>query len=366
MLARKFLPQASPSLEIDLLNNDLFTRYLAHPSLFRDEVEHQLGSKGPLTVFIDEVQKLPPLLDEVHHLMERYKGRLRFLLTGSSARKLKRGGANLLAGRAWTLKLHPLTHREGVADLRRALQFGTLPGIYLSEEEPERNLRAYVETYLKEEIMQEALVRRVDGFVRFLDLAGQMHGEPANFAKIARDCGVTTKTAQDYFSILVDTLVAFRIDGWTRSVRKQLRQSPKFYWFDGGVLNAICGELKTELKDSSYRFGKLFETWILLEMIRLNDYTEADYRFFYWRTNTGMEVDVILSRGLSEPPIAIEIKSRTAPQAEDVRGLKSFQSENPKAKLLCICRSPRAYRLGDITVYPWREALEVLFPVVKS
>jgi predicted AAA+ superfamily ATPase len=184
---------------------------LTQPGLFRHEVEGGLKPREILTVFVDEVQRLPQLLNDVHSLIESHKGKVRFLLTGSSARKLKRGGANLLAGRAWTLHLHPLTHREGVHDIRRALSFGTLPAIYLDDDSPERSLKAYVDTYLKEEIQQEALTRRVEGYVRFLDVAAQMNGAPLNFSSIARDCGVSTPTAQEFFSILVDTMIAFRV-----------------------------------------------------------------------------------------------------------------------------------------------------------
>lgn len=361
VLAKAFLQTRPRSLQIDLLRTDLFSRYLNRPSVFRTEVEQELRQAETLTVLIDEVQKLPSLLDEVHHLLTVFPHRLQFVLTGSSARKLRRGGANLLAGRAWTLHLHPFTTREVNVELTRALQWGTLPAVHLDEEGAERTLRAYVETYLKEEIMQEALVRRLDGFVRFLDLAGQVNGEPVNFTKIADASQVTTKTAQEFFSILVDTLVAFRVNGWSHSVRKQLRQGPKYYWFDCGVLNAVRGELRTELKDRSFRYGRLFETWVILELIRLNDYTESEYRFFYWQTNTGMEVDVILSRAATDPPIAIEIKSSEAPQEKDVKALHAFRSEHPKATLMCLCRTPHPYHLGDVLVYPWRAGLETLF-----
>ncbi len=361
MLSLEFVKSKCNTFMVDLFNYEVFTRYLTLPGLFRKEIEHKLES-GALTVFVDEIQKIPALLDEIHSLIEQNKTRIQFLMTGSSARKLKRGGANLLAGRAWTLNLHPLTDRECKIDLKRALQFGTLPAIYLQDEVPERTLKAYVETYLKEEIMQEAILRRIDKFIRFLDVAGQMNGEPVNFTKIARDCGVSTKTAIDFFSILTDTLLAFRIEGWTHSIRKQLCQSPKFYFFDCGVLNAINGELKSELKEGSYRFGKLFETFVVQELIRLNDYTESGYHFYYWRTNTGLEVDIILSKNYSEPPIAIEIKSSNSPTERDMHALKSFKSENKKAILYCICLCPKPYRLGNITVYPWRQAMEKIFP----
>ena len=366
-LVEEFLEGKLTSWSVNLLEEDMYHRYVGHPSLIRHEVEDRLqamkGKASRLTVFIDEVQRLPNLLNEVHALIERHRDRVRFILTGSSARKLRRGGANLLAGRAWTLHLHPLTHRESVGSLARALHYGTLPGIYLADSSPERALRAYVQTYLKEEILQESILRRVDAFVRFMDVAGQMNGEPANFTKIGRDCGVSTKTVQDYYSILVDTLVAFRLDGWAHSVRKQLRQQPKFYWFDCGVLNAIRGELGAAPVEGSSRFGNLFESWVIQEIIRLNDYAESDYRLHYWRTNTGMEVDVVLSRDATHPLRAIEIKSGAAPVLADVSGLVSFQSENPKTPLWCICRTPHTYSIGPVQFLPWRDAFAKLFPV---
>ena len=362
MLAQDYLSRVQHAESIDLLSLDVYRRYIAEPGLFRLEIEQRLRdipAKDTLTVLVDEVQKLPGLLDEVHYLIERHK--VQFLLTGSSARKLKRSGANLLAGRAWTLKLHPLSSQELALDLRKALTIGTLPGIY---QEPslsaKRSLKAYVETYLREEVMQESLVRKIDHFIRLLDVAGQVNGEPLNFTAIARDTGVSVKTAQEYFDILVDTLIAFRIDGWSYSVRKQLRQSPKYYFFDCGVLNAVRGELRTELKPSSYRYGKLFETFIVNELIRANDYNEAGYRFHYWRTNAGMEVDLVMTRGPDDVPKAVEIKSQTSPQESDLKGLIAFASENNKANLFCLCQTPRKYALGSIQVLPWQKGIDVL------
>jgi predicted AAA+ superfamily ATPase len=344
LLSKEFIQSLQPSFTIDLLSYDLYTRYISQPSLFRKEIEAAIKPGQRLTVFIDEIQKLPVLLDEIHSLLESHKGQVQFLLTGSSARKLKRGGANLLAGRAWTLRLHPFTHQEVNLDLYKALEIGTLPAIYLAESGAHRSLKAYVETYLKEEIMQEALVRKVDSYIRFMDIAGQMNGEPLNFTSLARDCGVSVKTVQEFVSILVDTLLAFRIEGWTYSIRKQLRQSPKIYFFDCGVLNAVRGELGMKAKPSSFIYGKRFETFIILELIRLNDYLESGYKFYYWRTNTGLEVDLILSRRFTEPSIAIEIKSKNAPTDTDVHSLKSFKTENPKAELICLCTTQNKYR----------------------
>lgn len=356
-LSSKFLEKIENSYTINLLHHDLYLRYITSPELFRSEIEQKILKHEKLTVFVDEVQKLPFLLDEVHSLIEKNKKKINFLLTGSSARKLKREGVNLLAGRAWTLKLHPLTHKEVNIDLDRALTIGTLPAIYLSETFPEKTLKAYVETYIKEEILQEAIVRKIEGFIRFLDIAAQMNGEPINFSKIAQECHVATKTLQEYYSILIDTLLAFKIEGWSYSVRKQILQSPKYYLFDCGVLNALRGELKTELKPKSYRFGKLFETFVVQELIRLNDYYESDYKFFYWRTNTQIEVDIILSRGPSSSPIAIEIKSDSAPKEEDIYPLKSFKSENKNARLICLCTTPESYKIDDILVLPWQEGI---------
>ena len=364
VLAQHYLSRARHATSIDLLSLDALRRYISEPGLFRLEIEQRLRdipARETLTVLVDEVQKLPGLLDEVHYLVETHKGRVQFLLTGSSARKLKRSGANLLAGRAWTLKLHPLSSQEVEPDLRKALTIGTLPGFYQENlSSARRSLKAYVETYLKEEVIQELLVRKIDHFMRLLDIAGQVNGEPVNYSSIARDSGVSVKTAQEYFDILVDTLVAFRVDGWSHSVRKQLRHSPKYYFFDCGVLNAVRGELQTELKSGSYRYGKLFETFIVNELIRANDYNETGYRFYYWRTNTGQEVDLVLTRGPQDTPKAIEIKSQSSPGESDLKGLRAFGSENNTAELFCLCRTTQKYSLGPIQVLPWQEGIRAL------
>lgn len=363
-LAGALALQRAPVLQIDLLDPKSFLRYLNHPEMLREEVHAAWEEAGKKTLFvlIDEVQKAPALLDVVHALFNENPKRVQFLLTGSSARKLKRGGANLLAGRAYVAHLHPLTHREVRLDLSKALQFGTLPGLYLSEAKPEAWLDAYVGTYLKEEIQQEALVRKLDSFTRFLEFAAQAHGEPVNFSKMARQGIASVPTIQEYFSILVDTLIAFRLDGWSASVRRQLLQAPKYYFFDCGVLNALRGELRTEARASSFRYGRLFETWVILEMIRLNDYADTGYRFAYWRTNTGLEVDVIMYRNVLDSPIAVEIKSGDSPAEQDLKSLFAFHKENPKAKLYCFCQAPRPRLVRGVHILPWHEGLETLFP----
>ncbi|MBI5139213.1 ATP-binding protein [Candidatus Nomurabacteria bacterium] len=360
-LAMHFLKEMSTIqqfLNINLLRGIQFSRYLKNPSLLASEIETILKKNEQLTVCIDEVQKLPSLLDEVHHLLVTYPKRLQFLLTGASARKLKRGGANLLAGRAWTLHLYPLTHLECEFDLNKALIYGTLPGVYLEDQAPERTLNAYVNTYLKEEIQIESRIRNLQAFARFLDVAAQMNGDPVNYSSIGREVGVSANTIKEYYQILEDTLLVFRIDGWTRSVRKQLLKSPKYYFFDCGILNTINGDIRTELKAGSRRFGDLFETLIILEIIRLNHYWETGFQFHYWRTNSGTEVDLILRKSPADPLIAIEIKSGLAPGPEDLSGLKSFLSENPNTKPIVLSRTPNAYEIEGIPILPWMEGIQ--------
>jgi len=364
-LSRSFIEQlreaGQPVMTYDLLHSETYERYLKEPHLLRLEVAGKIKPDGMLLVFIDEVQKVPPLLDEVHSLIETYKGNVRFLLSGSSARKLKRGGANLLAGRALTLHLHPLTSEEADMDLSRCLRLGSLPGIVFDNDAPELSLKSYVSTYLKEEIQQEAHVRRIDAFARFLEVAAQYHGEPINASTIAKSAGVSSQTISEYFGILEDTLLGWRLPGWSASTHKQLRTTPKFYFFDNGVANALRGELGITLTERSGRYGKLFEAWVIQEMIRYNDYHNLDLKFSYWRTNSDLEVDVIASRGAGAPIAAIEIKSATSPETKELVGLDRFQQDYPKAKRLCFCRTPKAFvHHSGVTCMPWQDGLKSL------
>lgn len=363
MLARAFAAEtgAPPDAYFDLLDSELTRRYTTSPHSFYHDVKYLLGSVpsagSPLLVVIDEVQKLPALLDEVHALIEAHKGSVQFLLTGSSARKLKRAEVNLLAGRAISLHLHPLSSLETDLNLERALQFGTLPSIYLDSGDVTPVLRAYVDTYLKEEIRQEAIVRNVDGFTRFLEIAGQNNGEPINFSRIARIVKVSDKTIREYFEILCDTLIATSVPIWSYSVRTQLAQAPKYYLFDTGVLNVILGEIRTELRSNTYRYGRLFESLIVNEIRRSVDYRDTGHRLFHWRTSRGDEVDLILSRGAGDTPLAIEVKSGESPTEKELTGLLKFKEEHPEATLFCFCRTPRAYQIGPIEVLPWRQGI---------
>jgi uncharacterized protein len=353
----------------DLLNSTIYRRYLDNPHNFAIDVEHLLLEQLQVgqtikccLVVVDEVQKVPAVLDEVHALIEKHKHRVQFLLTGSSARKLKRSGANLLAGRAISKRLYPLSQLELSLNLDRALQYGTLPAMYLEHKVPVEHLSAYVETYLKEEVLQEALVRNIEGFSRFLDLAGQFNGEPVNRERIAKAARVSSKTVQQYFEILCDTLIAHHIPVWSYSVKAQLAQASKYYLFDTGVLKVIRGEIRTALKQSSFRYGKLFETFVINELVRCNEYLDGGFRFFHWRTSSGSEIDIIMSRGVADLPIAIEIKSDTSPALADVSALLKFREDHPEAYLVCICRCTKPYTLeGGITVLPWEMGIKRVF-----
>jgi predicted AAA+ superfamily ATPase len=344
-------------LRIDLLQGLEYQRYLNTPHKLGQELRSLLHStKGEVFVSIDEIQRVPSLLNEVHSVIEEFRGRVAFLLTGSSARKLRRSGANLLAGRAISCFLHPLHASELELDLTKSLRIGTLPGVYLGREELAiPTLESYVSTYLREEIQQESLVREIDRFSRFLEYAGQNNGEPINFTKLGKQSGIAGKTAQEYFSILVDTLVAHCLPGWSESVKKQLLQAPKFYFFDTGVLNAINGYLRVDLRESSFLYGRLFEAFIISQLIATNDYLSLGYRFFYWRDKNGREVDLIIARNVSTPLAAVEIKSSTSPTADDCSGFIAFQEDYPHVPRICVCNAPYTYTDQGISFIPWGE-----------
>lgn len=355
VISREFMKNRR-GVSLELLKGEVFQRYLLHPEQLRKEVSAALG-EDCLTVYIDEIQKIPKLIDEVHQLLTEHPRRVRFLLTGSSARKLKRDGGNMLAGRAYTTYLYPFTHRELDRPIEETLRYGSLPGIIM-DENPQLALRAYYDTYLKEEIIAEAVTRRLDTFTRFLDLAAQYDGKIVNFSELARSIGSSPNTVSSYFEILEQTLVSTRLSGWSHSVRKQLVQAPKFYFLDCGVLNAIRGELTLEVNPANRRFGELFENYVVNEFFRLNTYYQKDFRFFYWRTKEGQEIDLLCSHSRFQDPIAVEIKSKDRPQEQDVKHFQVFHQDYPKAKKYCLCTSPHAYHIGDVEVLPWQMGIQ--------
>ena len=350
-----FLKTAFPDSAVyDLLQTDLFLEFTKRPSLLRERLLALEPKRLKEPIVIDEVQKVPQLLDEIHGLIEN-KG-LRFILCGSSARKLKRGKANLLGGRAWRYEMHPLVSAElGELDLLKALNRGMIPAHYL-QEEYRKSLRAYVRDYLKEEVFDEGLTRNIPAFSRFFDAVGYSHGELTNYANIARDCGVDAKTVKEYYQILVDTLLGTMIEPYSRRQDRQvISKAGKFYLFDVGVAGAIIQRRIPQEKGE--QFGKAFEHFILMEILAHRSYRELDYDLNFWRTKSGLEVDFIVGRG----EVAIEVKGSSRIDSSDVRPLKAFIQEYRPAQAFVVCneRLPREHE--GIRILPWREFLKMLW-----
>ena len=350
-----FLKTAFPDSTVyDLLQTDLLLEYTKRPSLLRERLLAAEPKRLKEPIIIDEVQKVPQLLDEIHWLIEN-KG-LRFILCGSSARKLKRGKANLLGGRAWRYEMRPLISAElGELDLLKALNRGMLPAHYL-QEEYRKSLRAYVRDYLKEEVFDEGLTRNIPAFSRFFDAVGYSHGELTNYANIARDCGVDAKTVKEYYQILVDTLLGTMIEPFSRRQDRQvISKAGKFYLFDVGVAGAIIQRRIPQEKGE--QFGKAFEHFILMEILAHRSYRMLDYDLNFWRTKSGLEVDFILGRG----EVAIEVKGSSRIDSSDLRPLKAFIQEYRPAKAFVVCneRLPRVHE--GIRILPWREFLKMLW-----
>lgn len=360
-LCHQFLADCSDKLIVDLLDRETYQQHVAAPGLFKRAVLRQLSPARVLTVLVDEVQKIPDILDDVHSILEEQsragKREVRFILTGSSTRKLKRGSVNLLAGRAITLYLHPLNVLEIDVDLELALTRGLLPSFYQSPTNPNRRLRSYADTYIREEVLQEGLVRKGQSFEKFIDFAAQSNAEPVNVSKLGRAAGVSGPTIDTFYEVLCDIMLARRIDVWSFSKRVKMATAPKYYFFDCGVLNALRGELNAELRPSSFRYGKLFETLVINQILSVSEYLETDLRPYFWRTQTGAEIDLILASGPGDTPRAIEIKTSQTPEESDFRSLKNFNLEHPDAKLFCLCTTTTKYTIGDVNVVPWKEGI---------
>ncbi len=347
------------SLYLDLLDPEMEDLYRRTPGRLEQQVGALPGSVD--WILIDEVQRAPRLLDVAHRLIES-TGK-RFVLTGSSGRKLRRGASNLLAGRAFVHNLYPLTVPElqDAFDLDGALRWGTLPRIYSLDADEDRRayLRAYALTYLKEEIVAEQIVRRLDPFRQFLEVAAQSNGAIVNYTNIARDVGADPKTVTTYFSILEDTLVGFLLPAFHRSIRKQQRANPKFYYFDTGVKRALDRTLDVPLTAGTYEYGKAFEHFVITQIVHLSRYGYPDWRFSYLQTGAGVEVDLVIERpGL--PTALIEIKSSGRVGERDVRHLARFTGDFPESLALCISRDPTRMKIGSVLCVHWREALETL------
>lgn len=342
------------SLIYDLLQTDLFLELAKRPYLLREQLLAADPEQLRNPVIIDEVQKIPQLLDEVHWLIENK--RIRFMLCGSSARKLKRGKANLLGGRAWRYEMHPLVSLE-VDDLNllRALNRGMLPLHYL-QEEYRKSLQAYVRDYLKEEVFDEGLTRNIPAFSRFFDAVGYSHGELTNYSNIARDCGVDAKTVKEYYQILVDTLLGMMIEPYKRRQERQvITKAGKFYLFDVGVAGAITR--RHVAQERGEEFGKAFEHFILMEILAHRSYRDLGYDVNFWRLKSGLEVDFILGRG----EVALEVKGGSRIDNADLRPLRAFIQEYRPKKALVVCNElhPRVHEA--IHILPWRYFLKRLW-----
>ena len=338
-LLRRTYPQAR---WLDLLKTDEYRRYATHPELLRQELEADPPDPGEQVV-IDEAQKVPALLDEVHWLIEN-RG-VRFALCGSSARKVRRGAANLLGGRALRYELRGLTSDELGADfdLDRMLAHGYLPRIYESSR-PRRLLDAYIADYLREEIAAEGLARNLPAFSAFLDAAALSDCEPVNFANIARECGVSNHTAKNYFSILEDTLLGRWLPAYRRRRKRRVATSPKFYFADVGVANRLARRGAPARGSDSY--GKAFENWVFHELSAYISYREVDADLSYWRLPSGVEVDFVIGNGDVE--IAIEAKSSARITRTHLKGLRTLAEEYPEVRRrVVVSQEPRPRRTED-------------------
>ena len=325
---------------IDLLKSDVRNRFKQHPEEFRESL---LRYPPETLVIVDEIQKVPDLLDEVHWLMVE-KG-LWFILSGSSARKIKKSGANNLGGRAIPETLFPLVSAEiPDFDLERAVQNGMIPRHYMVANARNR-MRAYIDLYLKEEIIEEALVQNVDEFVRFMEVAAIMDGEILNYENVASDCEVSANTVKAYYKILVDTLLGFEVPAYRKVIKRKLYKSPRFYYFDVGVANHLTKRYHLAPKTPEY--GHAFEHLIMQEIVAYLGYTNSDEELTYWHTYENLEVDAIIG----DARVAIEIKSKEHIDHDDKKGVTEFAKEHPDTKQIIVSRDRISRRSGDVDLY---------------
>ncbi len=346
-LVKKLFPDAKV---YDLLKSDEYSRLLRKPQLLREELISYDETK---IVIIDEIQKIPSLLDEVHWLIVN-RG-IRFILCGSSARKLKRVGTNLLGGRALPVMLFPFVSAE-ISDfnLFRAINNGMIPRHYMVQN-PQKRLEAYIGVYLKEEIQEEAVVRQLSSFNRFLDVAAQCDGEMINYTNIAQDCGVSATTIKEYFNILEQTLIGYMIPAFTLSKKRRAITTKKFYYFDVGVVNYLLN--RSNLQPGSIDFGHAFEHFMIQEIVAYLSYYEKREKLSYWRTANGYEVDAIIG----DARVAIEFKSSEEVQSKHTKGLKAFEEDFPDARKIIVSLDFNKRILNGIEVIPALEFLQMLW-----
>lgn len=329
--------QFPDAIYFDLLDHGVKARFRRNPEHL---YEMLLDKPEGTLIIIDEIAEVPELLNEVHRLIVEHN--LIFILCGSSARKLKRKGHNTLGGRALPIYLYPLVSCEiPDFDIDRAVNYGMLPSFYLARN-PQRRFAAYIDVYLKEEIKEEALVRSLESFSRFLEIAALTDGEILNYKNIAQDCGIHATTVSAYFDILEDTLIGYRIPAFTKVMKRRLVQAPRFYYFDVGVANHLLH--RHQLERGSTDYGHAFEHLVIQELVAYLHYTHIEDKLSYWRTYTGLEVDAVLG----DARIAIEIKSTEEVQPRHLKGLKAFSEEHPGCRLIVVSLDIFNRRIGTI------------------
>lgn len=356
-IQEQFLPGYT-FFKIDLLDYDSEEKYSKDPQLLERELE--AFKKKPDWVFIDEIQKVPKLLDIVHKLIEKRKQK--FILTGSSARKLKRDGANLLAGRAFLNYLYPLSHFEYGVDIEFFMSWGGLPKVVFSEMEEQRKafLKTYVQVYLKEEIRTEQLVRDLDPFRDFIEVAAQMNGKILNYSKIAKEVGVSDKSIHSYFQILQDTHIGFHLPSFHRSIRKSQKEHPKFYFFDMGVKRQLDRTIESKLVPSTVAYGEAFEHFVILEIIQFASYQQKNWTFSYFQTKDGNEIDLIISLDRRHE-VLIEIKSGVRMIPSDFRYFSEL-GRSFNAKKIYVFSQDHVHQIWEnIHFIHWKSGIEELF-----
>lgn len=361
-LLRRLFPERD-YFWVDLLDVEQEMRYLNAPQMLLQDWQGASSTKKKKKwLVIDEVQRAPKLLDVVHAAIERHG--LCFAMTGSSARKLRHGSSNLLAGRAVTFDLHPFSAQELGAqfDLEDALNYGTLPrsvALRTREQERKRFLLSYVNTYLREEIQAEGFVRKFAPFRNFLSIAATASGSILNISKLARQIGVDKSTVQRYFDLLEDTLLGFYLPAFNRSIRMAYAKHPKFYFFDTGVVRAAAQAMDTYLTPSTYEFGRFFAHFIVLEIIKMNAAHEKGYSFSYFKTERGAEIDIVASKG--KQALAIEIKSALDPDITAIRRLARLSKAIGDCQAHILCRTSRPSLIEGVRIMPWQQGVKALF-----
>ena len=339
----------------DLLLSNEFERLNRQPSILRQEVLASKKDNEKQTVVIDEIQKVPALLDEIQWLIVNHN--VQFILCGSSARKLKRMGANLLGGRAIRFELYPFIYKE-IPDFKliKALNSGLLPRHYLSKDEiTEQLIQSYIGDYLQHEIAAEALTRNIPAFGRFLEAAAFSNGEIVNYRNIASECGVSSPTVKEYFQILQDTLIARFLPSYQKRPKRRVIRSPKFYFFDLGIANFLLN--RKQIVPKSETFGKAFEHFIFQELTAHSRYSNLNYHMAYWRTASQLEVDFVLG----ENDVVIEVKATEFVNPKHLKNLIAFNEEYNVKKAIVVSMDPKPRLINSIEVLPWNIFLEKLW-----